>query len=111
MKLDDVPRLSLGFLPTPIEKLERLGAELGIGSVITFWMLCLLDQTTEPTVANVTEAAMNDMAATIHTEAHLRVAWARPPLDPSERADWTKSFVSSMYTLTLRPRGSHRTFT
>ncbi|MBL8701468.1 MAG: D-cysteine desulfhydrase family protein [Alphaproteobacteria bacterium] len=30
MKLDDVPRLSLGFLPTPVEKLERLGAELGV---------------------------------------------------------------------------------
>jgi D-cysteine desulfhydrase family pyridoxal phosphate-dependent enzyme len=30
MKLDEIPRLSLGFLPTPIEKLERLSAELGI---------------------------------------------------------------------------------
>jgi D-cysteine desulfhydrase family pyridoxal phosphate-dependent enzyme len=30
MKLEDIPRLSLGFLPTPIERLERLGAELGI---------------------------------------------------------------------------------
>ncbi|RWX81703.1 D-cysteine desulfhydrase family protein [Neorhizobium lilium] len=30
MKLEDIPRLSLGFLPTPIEKLERLSSELGI---------------------------------------------------------------------------------
>ncbi len=30
MKLEEIPRLSLGFLPTPIEKLERLSAELGI---------------------------------------------------------------------------------
>lgn len=30
MKLEDIPRLSLGFLPTPIEKLDRLSAEFGI---------------------------------------------------------------------------------
>ncbi|MCJ7872116.1 D-cysteine desulfhydrase family protein [Phaeobacter sp. J2-8] len=30
MKLDDLPRLSLGFLPTPIDDLPTLGAELGI---------------------------------------------------------------------------------
>lgn len=30
MTLDEIPRLSLGFLPTPVEKLERLSAELGI---------------------------------------------------------------------------------
>lgn len=30
MKLDAIPRLSLGFLPTPVERLERLSAELGI---------------------------------------------------------------------------------
>lgn len=30
MKLEEIPRLSLGFLPTPIEKLERFSAELGI---------------------------------------------------------------------------------
>lgn len=30
MKLEDIPRLSLGFMPTPIETLERLGTELGI---------------------------------------------------------------------------------
>ncbi|CAH1694241.1 D-cysteine desulfhydrase [Hyphomicrobiales bacterium] len=30
MKLEDIPRLSLGFLPTPIEKLPRLSAEYGI---------------------------------------------------------------------------------
>lgn len=30
MKLEDIPRLSLGFLQTPIEKMERLSAELGI---------------------------------------------------------------------------------
>jgi D-cysteine desulfhydrase family pyridoxal phosphate-dependent enzyme len=30
MKLDDIARVALGFLPTPIEKMERLSAELGI---------------------------------------------------------------------------------
>ena len=30
MKLDDLPRISLGFLPTPVEELPTLGAELGI---------------------------------------------------------------------------------
>lgn len=30
MKLEDIPRLSLGFMPTPIEKMERLSEELGI---------------------------------------------------------------------------------
>jgi D-cysteine desulfhydrase family pyridoxal phosphate-dependent enzyme len=30
MKLGDIPRLSLGFLPTPVEKLDRIGSELGI---------------------------------------------------------------------------------
>lgn len=30
MKLDDLPRLSLGFLPTPVEDLETLSGELGI---------------------------------------------------------------------------------
>jgi D-cysteine desulfhydrase family pyridoxal phosphate-dependent enzyme len=30
MKLDDIAMLSLGFLPTPIERLDRLGSELGI---------------------------------------------------------------------------------
>ncbi|GGB22726.1 1-aminocyclopropane-1-carboxylate deaminase/D-cysteine desulfhydrase [Allosediminivita pacifica] len=30
MKLDELPRLSLGFLPTPVEDLKTLGAELGI---------------------------------------------------------------------------------
>ncbi len=30
MKLEDIPRLSLGFLPTPIEKLERISEQLGI---------------------------------------------------------------------------------
>lgn len=30
MKLDDIPRLSIGFLPTPIERLERLSEDLGI---------------------------------------------------------------------------------
>jgi D-cysteine desulfhydrase family pyridoxal phosphate-dependent enzyme len=30
MKLDDIPRLSLGFLPTPVERLDRLGREIGI---------------------------------------------------------------------------------
>lgn len=30
MKLEDIPRLSFGFLPTPIERLERLSADLGI---------------------------------------------------------------------------------
>jgi len=30
MKLEAIPRLSLGYLPTPIEKMERLSAELGI---------------------------------------------------------------------------------
>ena len=30
MKLDDIPRLSLGFLPTPVERLDRLGREMGI---------------------------------------------------------------------------------
>lgn len=30
MKLDDVPRLSLGFLPTPVEPLERISREIGI---------------------------------------------------------------------------------
>lgn len=30
MKLEDIPRLSLGFLPTPIEHLERLSTDLGI---------------------------------------------------------------------------------
>ncbi|MGR3803734.1 1-aminocyclopropane-1-carboxylate deaminase/D-cysteine desulfhydrase [Marinibacterium profundimaris] len=30
MKLDELPRLSLGFLPTPVEDLPTLGAEIGI---------------------------------------------------------------------------------
>jgi D-cysteine desulfhydrase len=30
MKLEELPRLSLGYLPTPIEPMERLGAEIGI---------------------------------------------------------------------------------
>ena len=30
MKLTDIPRISLGFLPTPLEDLKRIGAELGI---------------------------------------------------------------------------------
>ncbi len=30
MQLDDLPRYPLGVLPTPVEKLERIGAELGI---------------------------------------------------------------------------------
>ena len=30
MRLDDLQRVPLGFLPTPIERLDRLGAELGI---------------------------------------------------------------------------------
>ncbi|WP_420326595.1 1-aminocyclopropane-1-carboxylate deaminase/D-cysteine desulfhydrase [Mameliella sp.] len=30
MKLDELPRLSLGFLPTPVEDLPRLSAELGV---------------------------------------------------------------------------------
>lgn len=30
MKLDDIPRLSLGFLPTPVERMERLGRKIGI---------------------------------------------------------------------------------
>lgn len=30
MNLHDIPRLPLGFLPTPLESLARLGAELGI---------------------------------------------------------------------------------
>lgn len=30
MKLNDIPRLSLGFLPTPVERLDRLSRELGI---------------------------------------------------------------------------------
>jgi pyridoxal phosphate-dependent enzymes, D-cysteine desulfhydrase family len=30
VKLEDIPRLSLGFLPTPVEALTRFGGELGI---------------------------------------------------------------------------------
>ena len=30
MNPDDLPRVKLGFLPTPVEGLDRLGAELGI---------------------------------------------------------------------------------
>lgn len=34
MKFEDIPRLSLGFLPTPVETLERLSRELGIDLAI-----------------------------------------------------------------------------
>ncbi|WP_102225396.1 1-aminocyclopropane-1-carboxylate deaminase/D-cysteine desulfhydrase [Acidimangrovimonas sediminis] len=30
MKLDDIPRVSLGFAPTPVEALPKLGGELGV---------------------------------------------------------------------------------